>query len=331
MRRAIVTWRLGYGSPPGTEDLERTRLLLEPIERVGSPADAGTLLRELGLSVHEFVEPAAAGDAGEIALRCLEKGHRLGRGWAVLWPATARNADGSVVADELRRVAAPEFLDGLRGILGDQAPGCQMRLQGLVFASFEVRVLAEERPPAPVPVQSVVPPARAAPVPELDAGIRSALLGVMSRYLAVRWSWSRDTAAAQLGSLGLEALELEGDEWQLRDPKGIAVEVRLEGPGLRTIAFILGEQCDPHQLEEGEFAALRDLYEARFHALANAAAELLGPPAFLGASGEAQFPIDQWAEFAALWPMPQVRIMVQCRHNDPELPMQLCLAFAPPV
>ena len=135
MKPSFTTWRLSFASPPSPQQLRDVRALLEPIARVDIPADHGLLLQEYGLSDHLFIEPPAERTAGKIALDCLRKAHRLGVGWSGLWPGVPRQA-GGWAAEDWRRAAWPESLDGLYGGLSDgEAPG-RSHVAGLQAASL---------------------------------------------------------------------------------------------------------------------------------------------------------------------------------------------------
>jgi hypothetical protein len=427
MRRSFVTWRLSFSSKPSPQDLQAVRRLLEPIARVRLADDADRIWRESGTSDHLFVEPENELTAGELALSCLTKGHRLGRGWSVLWPGTNGTRGGDFPSDDWRRAANPEHLDGTRGGLGPHTGVSQISIAGLVAASFTVTVdepandehaggditkavavhglgstgvpsflggaarptaantaeTQETRIPqslkatpvpdaprsgsapsnrptgVPLPPTRATPtstptratptstPARAtptsmparltpssarpivAPMALLDEEVEHALHDVLERHGSTVWFWEYQLARKHLENLGFLAEEEDDQRWLFRDPSGLAVQIRLDGPLLCAIAFVLREEPDPHLLDELEFHATQAEYETMFHAAVPSAAKVLGQPTFVGASGEPDFPQDQWAEFAAVWETESCRIMIQKKHDDRELPLQLCVVFAP--
>lgn len=53
--------------------------------------------------------------------------------------------------------------------------------------------------------------------------------------------------------------------------------------------------------------------------------DTLGKPLFNDGQANRNFPEDQEAEFLALWPIQNARLMLLVRHDDKELPVALCL------
>jgi hypothetical protein len=82
------------------------------------------------------------------------------------------------------------------------------------------------------------------------------------------------------------------------------------------------------------FAITSDKKQADFEALFTTAVHyakaLLGMPLFAGIPDEAGFPREQWADGAAVWKAGNSRLLIRQKHNDRELPLDLCLVFAPP-
>jgi hypothetical protein len=86
-----------------------------------------------------LVEPEAAIGAGELAMHCLVKAHRLGTGWCVFWPAFPRSAQGTWTSKEVERARQPDCLHELTGFFTDDALGHSL-IAGLQSASFRVVV-----------------------------------------------------------------------------------------------------------------------------------------------------------------------------------------------
>ena len=335
MKSSLTTWRLSFASPPSPQQRRDVRALLEPIARVELPADYGLVLREYGVSDHLFIEPPAERTAGEIALDCLRKAHRLGVGWSVLWPGVPQQAAGGWAAEDWRWAAWPESLDGLHGGLSDgEAPG-RSHVAGVQAASFTVTVLADAPPAGPVAQSSAPTPA---PLPSPPAGVETEALApvlarldqVLAAYETVTWAWDAAGARAQLAQLGYEPDEDAGEENRFRHPATPPARLQVEDGAIHWIHFIVVADPDPHQLDEVAFAARQAEYEALFQAAARHVEQRLGTPVFVGAAGEAGFPAGHWADWAAVWVRAGDRLMVQQKHNDPELPLELCVVFAPP-
>lgn len=335
MNPSLATWRLSFASPPSPQQMRDVRALLEPIAQVDLPADHGLLLREYGLSDYLFIEPPAERTAGEIALDCLRKAHRLGVGWSVLWPGVPRQAAGGWAAEDWRRAAFPESLDGLQGGLSNGEALGRSHVAGLQAASFTVTVLADAplvdtavRGSAPTPAP--LPPRPAGEETKALAAMLARLDQVLTAYGTVAWSWDAASARAQLARLGYDPDEEAGEENRFRHPDAPPARLQVEDGALHWIDFLIAACPDPHHLDEVAFAARQAEYEALFYAAARHVEQRLGAPAFVGAAGEAGFPAGQWADWAAVWERTSDRLMVQQKHNDPELPLELCVVFAPP-
>ena len=335
MKSSLTTWRLSFASLPSPQQLRDGRALLEPIARVDIPADHGLLLREYGLSDHLFIEPPAERTAGEIALDCLRKAHRLGVGWSVLWPGVPQQAAGGWTVEDWRRAAFPESLDGLQGGLSDGMALGRSYLAGVQSASFTVTVLDDAPPAGPMAKSSASTPA---PLPSPPAGEETeALAAVLARldqvltaYGTVAWAWDAASTQAQLARLGYDPDEDAGEENRFRHPAMPPARLQVEGGAVHWIDFIVAAGPDPHHLDEVAFATRQAEYEALFHAAARRVERRLGAPVFVGAAGEAGFPAGHWADWAVVWVRAGDRLMVQQKHNDPELPLELCVVFAPP-
>lgn len=305
MKSSFTTWRLSFASLPSPQQLRDVRALLEPIARVDIPADHGLLLREYGLSDHLFIEPPAERTAGEIALDCLRKAHRLGVGWSVLWPDVPQQAAGGWTVEDWRRAAFPESLDGLQGGLSDGMALGRSYLAGVQSASFTVTVLDDAPPAGPMAKSSAPTPA---PLPSPPAGEETeALAAVLARldqvltaYGTVAWAWDAASTQAQLARLGYDPDEDAGEENRFRHPAMPPARLQVEGGAVHWIDFIVAAGPDPHHLDEVAFATRQAEYEALFHAAARRVERRLGAPVFVGAAGEAGFPAGHWADWAVV-------------------------------
>jgi hypothetical protein len=283
----------------------------------------------MGLCPWDLVGPAVERGAGELARDCLVAAHQLGTGWSVMWPAVGTKVEGGYYGADLERAARPECLDGLVGMLPVGTPAERFLVPELVGASFEVTVLAEEAPP-PKPRAAAAAPAPLGPPatgPEAVA-MATALLGLLVSWRDADWGGTRESARRPLEARGYAVVADEADEVSLAVPGAPEARVRSEGGALRSVEFVAAARRDPHLLSEDELDAVRTAYEGLFAAAVVVAAPLLGRPAFAGGAGEAGFPADRWAELAAVWPQPAGRILVELRHDDRELPVELRLVFA---
>jgi hypothetical protein len=330
MARSTVTWRLGFSSVPSDEVLLRAKDLLAPISRIERPPDYGAIFREHGLSDHLFVEPDADRDAGEIALSCLTKAYRLGRGWAVMWPGFTPAPQGGYPAGEVDRARRPETFNGLNGSFGASAGDAH--LDGLVDASFTVAVAPagtaqrpSAQPASPRPPAELVPPATGL----VATAMATDLLKLLTAHRTTAWAWDATAVRRQVVGLGYLLARREPGGERFTASGRPALRLMTEGTRVRWIEFILLEHPDPHLLDETAFDRKQREFEALFSAAVHAGRSVLGAPVFAGASGEHGFPQDQWADFAALWQGPHGRILIEQKHNDRELPLELCLVFAP--
>jgi hypothetical protein len=329
MRKSFVTWRVSLSSTPTPDELHEVEELLAPIARTERPTDAGAVFREHGLSEHLFVEPEIERTAGEIAMSCLTKAHRLGVGWSVMWPGFHPSSGGGWPAEEVERAARPECLDGLVAMLPTSGVSRKTLHPNLEAASFQVTVIEQSRQTAvtagPTGPAELAPPATGATAVRL----LTSLLDLLIRYRAVPWAWELACATQQLEGFGYQ-LEPEGaDELEFTAPGAPKARIRADGSQVRTIEFSLVEHHDPHLLGETALDEKRLEFERLFSTAVNGSRSLLGQPLFAGGAGEAGFPTEQWAELAAVWITEDHRILLEVQHNDKELPIELCLVFAP--
>lgn len=334
MRKSFITWRLSFSSVPTQEQLDSVQSLLEPIIHTGKADDYGLVWQEYGLSDYIFVEPEVELTAGEIALNCLLKAHRLGKGWSVMWPGFPKSSAAGWLAGEVERAALPESLHGLTGSFSDTGLAARSLIGGLQAASFTVTVTTEAIPASEFGHEktTLATTSRLFPttaLAEFNVNVKPALEKILARYRYVQWYWDAGKAQEQLEGFGYRRSDAGGEELIFIDLDGTTARIETDGDTVRWIEFILSEYQDPHLLGEVEFTEKQAMYEALFHHSVNQTETILGPPAFVGASGDAGFPRDQWADWAAVWVLGEGRIMVEQKHNDKELPLELCLVFAP--
>ncbi|MEW6078926.1 MAG: hypothetical protein AB1724_14020 [Thermodesulfobacteriota bacterium] len=321
MRRFTTTWRLSFVSLPTNEELDQVRSLLEPILRVEKPDDYGHIFREYGQSDHLMVSPAVEATAGEIALECLSRAHRIGRGWGVFWPQAGNWA----------QAVAPEFLDGLTGNIEDGQPFVKIFVPGICIASFRVTVLPESTPEEK---KAEPAPSGTTRLPTVDLmEFRDIVKPAMENVLVMQrlhpWSWNATVDRTNLEMAGYRFTGEEDGDWLFAGSFQTAARLKKTGDVVESLEFVLSALPDPHLLDEITFFEKQNEYEVLFHNAVNLLETVLGPPLFAGASGDADFPADRWADWAAVWTTGQYRVIVEQRHNDKELPLELCLVFTP--
>lgn len=331
MKKSFITWRLSFASLPGKEEIRNAAALLAPIARVEKPDDYGRIARDFGLHDILFIGQSSERTAGEIALDALSRAHRIGRGWSITWPFSASSSEQGMTAREIKDSAMPESMEGFRGALDVSFPFVKMDLKGLESASYFLTMEEEEKvrdaPPRSEPVGRMDEP----PPPPGPSAIEiiTALGRLLISYGSTAWAWEKAGAARQAESLGFKPVGEEYEELYFASPDGTRLRIATDGEAVTWVEFILADFKDPHLLDETAFAQKQEEFEALFEQAVHYAKALLGPPLFKGASGEKGFPADQWAEIAAVWHKGEGRLMIQQKHNDRELPMELCLAFAP--
>jgi hypothetical protein len=334
MRKSFVTWRLSFLSLPTEQQLEAVKGLLGPIARVDLPSDHSFIAREYGLSDYLFIEPETELTAGELALHCLTKAHRLGKGWSVMWQEVAKKVGVGWLSQDIVRAAFPDCLDGLTGSLTADAYFARCFLPEIQSAFFTVSVTDET---VQQPVQVKEKPRQTEPIPSIktegspyfNSHVKPALAQLLMFYSKMQWQWDAEGARAQLERLSYRFVEEGYEQIVFSDSYGMTVRIATEDDKVRWIEFILSAYPEPRLLDENEYTAKQNEYEALFHDSAQFVETILGAPQFIGASGDDGFPVDQWADWAAVWHKNEQRIMVQQKQNDPELPLELCLVFAP--
>ncbi len=158
MRRSVVTWHLTFLSGPTGEQLATATRLLGPSAHTGPAPNYDQVHRGMGLAEYQLVEPPQCLDAGELALACLTKAHRIGRGWAVMWPPFPRASQLGWWPEDVHRAKLPEALHDLAGWTSS-APDCP--IDGLYAVGFSIAVLPPDPPvitePGPLPPRTVTP------------------------------------------------------------------------------------------------------------------------------------------------------------------------------
>lgn len=328
MRKTITTWRLSFLSLPTEAQLESIRSQFNPLSKIMKPDDYGFVFREYGMSDHLIIEPGIELTPGEIALTCLTKAHSLGKGWVVMWPGFQKSGDGWP-REEVERAARPEYLNGLNGWFSDGEHGGISIIPNLYSANFTVTVAEAESKQEP---RTTVVKTEARPAAEIDPAAISSVSTVINliiKYGRVSWCWNTSGAIKQIEEFGYKLEEEFNEEFFFSAQGQLPARIQAEDNKIRWIEFIIARHLSPHLLEENEFSAKQQEYERLFDAAVHTLRSLLGTPEFVGGAGEPGFPKDQWADLAAVWPQPRCRIMVQQKHNDKELPLELCLVFAP--
>ena len=310
--------------------MKNAAALISPIASVAKPDDYGWIMREFGLHDILFIGQSSERTAGEIALDALSRAHRIGRGWSITWPASARSSEQGMTDQEIMGSAMPDGMAGFRGAINVSFPFVKMDLKGLESASFFLTIEEEEK----VRIEPVAEPVgrvEEAPGPPGPSAIEviSALGRLLVNYRSTAWKWDKAGAARQAESLGFRPTGEEYEELYFSCPDGARLRIATDGDAVTWIEFILADFKDPHLLDETAFSQKQDEFQALFEQAVHYSKALLGPPLFAGASGEKGFPADQWADFAAVWAVGEKRLMIQQKHNDRELPLELCLVFAP--
>jgi hypothetical protein len=316
MRASRILWTLSFEHPPGPEVLRELARRLD----VDVPPVPGGVSSD-GLYVVELRDVPVVRDAGRIALACLEKGHRLGSGWRVLWPGVPR-FPGGYRAEDMDRAGRAEFLDGLEGGFRGTS-----ELPGLHAASFRVELLAEVEAPRPTaePVRVEAPVSAAPASPELVRALDDAL----SAHRDTPWLWRADMVRRQVLRMGYVLNDDDDLRPGYRHASGRRLELRIAGDWVRSIHVVLERAEGLADLDEGGRDRVVQAQEDAFRSAARHLEGRLGRPAFIGAAGEAGFPGDQAAEWAAVWPGPGGRLMLQQHQDDRETPADLCMVFAP--
>jgi hypothetical protein len=250
-----------------------------------------------------------------------------------MWPGVQKVSEKGWSAEDWRRAAWPEFLEGLHGGFED-APSCaQSLVPGLHSASFTVTVLEEVARPE---VHAQRPAAAAHPVrfPTVESVEFNSYIQPEINILLMRnqlYTWSRDVAGARelLEKFGYRYAGEGYEELLFTGQSRTTARIRVVDSTALWTEFILSACQDPHLLEEVQFTKKQEEYETLFHNSVNQVEKFLGTPSFVGASGEAGFPEGHWADWAAVWDKGRCRVMVEVKQNDKEMPIELCLIFEP--
>gem|GEM_PF-3406421 len=157
----------------------------------------------------------------------------------------------------------------------------------------------------------------------------NASLSIARLLHSTTWSWNVDSLALLSESLGLQPHQRIPGRATYRFSGGPTCSFYLSAPRILFVESTLDVYLDPEKLTPEALAAQDAAFVENYSRLVRSLSNAIGSPTFEGACTAPGFPKDQNAIRLALWPGKKARFMVAYKHEDPELPLRLCVDVYP--
>jgi hypothetical protein len=160
--------------------------------------------------------------------------------------------------------------------------------------------------------------------------IEESVSEILQSLRKVSWAWSKEGVLEGIAPLKPEPISSVSGRltFQIIDSKTLSVYYHQDKVDF--IEITIDAFNDPETLTPSEYEDKVDEFFNKFELAVSTAETVLGKPVFNDGMGSPDFPPEEEAEWLALWPLETVRVMVQQKHEDKELPFRLCLVFVPP-
>jgi hypothetical protein len=146
----------------------------------------------------------------------------------------------------------------------------------------------------------------------------------------VDWAWDVMSWQKKADDFGLKEKEILGNRRAYASPMGDIWYAYLDEGLLRVeVNYDIFE--DSSSLSDLDYEDKVDEYFEKFEDDVASVEKILGEPTFCDGSAVKGFPKDQEADWLALWPIRNCRLMLQQKHGARKLPFRLCFVVAPPV
>jgi hypothetical protein len=153
---------------------------------------------------------------------------------------------------------------------------------------------------------------------------------VWDRLGTIGWCCDPVQLASRLSASRIHLAEDRGTRRVYDLGLGLQLDVYLtEGTVMEAEVTLDYTPVDRSVMSQEVYDDLHDQYFAKFQDCTSRLTTRLGKPAFLNGVGCRGFPDDQDAEWLSLWQRSGYRLMLEQKHEDPELPFRICLVFAP--
>lgn len=157
----------------------------------------------------------------------------------------------------------------------------------------------------------------------------TALITVAQEIHRADWQWARSWWESKAKQLHLIHQESKGGRVTYKDVNGLIWDAYLAGEKLLMLKVTIEVFEDVVSLSDSEYEDKVDEYTDKFEAAAKNLESALGKPVFCDGAAASGFPNDQDANWLALWPGNNARVMLQQKHEGRDLPFRLCLVVAP--
>jgi hypothetical protein len=141
----------------------------------------------------------------------------------------------------------------------------------------------------------------------------------------LEWRWTADDTRAQLAAGGWTPAEAV-DGRETLEKAGRRLDVYTDGDRVERVETTLSATWPDGSTDYDD---LVDEYFDKYEDTVDAVAAVLGAPRFNDGRAARGYPADQDAEWVALWPLRDARLMVQQTHEDKELPFRIVIVVAP--
>lgn len=150
-----------------------------------------------------------------------------------------------------------------------------------------------------------------------------------ARFVVLEWRWDRKFAHDLVNSLGgtLKSQVQGRDTFRL--PGGQTLSVYHADDAVRFLEVTIDAFLETDRLSDAEFEDKADEFFAKYEEVVTLVSSVLSKPLFDNGFGNPGFPKDQEAQWLALWPLKNARLMVEQKNEDRELPFRISLVVAP--
>jgi hypothetical protein len=160
------------------------------------------------------------------------------------------------------------------------------------------------------------------------------VVDIMRSFRAIRWRWDPAGWSEIAAELCVTEVERAGREgaWRVTCSPlhGHELTVFIYQGQVDSVEVTVDVFLDTDELSGPEYDDKADEFYDKYCSALQAAESAFGEPGFNGNMDDEGYPEDQDAEWLALWPAENGRLMIQQKHEDRELPFRICVVVAPP-
>lgn len=155
------------------------------------------------------------------------------------------------------------------------------------------------------------------------------LAPLAKRLSTVEWQWTRSWWDTATDTFALIQQEAVGARRTYVDPQGELWDLYMRGDDALFLEINFDVLADAGSLSDSTYENKVDEYFQKFQDQVQVLKSFLGKPRFVDGAAARGFPVDQEANWLALWDVKNARLMLQQKHESRDMPFRLCLVVAP--